>query len=209
MSGGWAAWSGVAALVLILWERIGRRFTWFMLCRTLPYVSDQSMRVVVRPVGRVKRCWLWFLSLLWPRQYRVFANELVGRYCGFPQAVTDFPFDPEPVFMEAQLYLNNRKQRRQRRRAIHAHRVGCFNRRIKCDNGCGTLYGDTHPGFVTSEPLNGWTCTSHKCSHRERHYCGKCESGWSDEPKVDGETALSPNSVPCSPQQAQYPVDVL
>ena len=30
---GWAAWTGVAALVLILWERLSRRFTWWVLCR--------------------------------------------------------------------------------------------------------------------------------------------------------------------------------
>ena len=41
LSGGWAAWTGVAALVLILWERLSRRFTWFMLCRTLPYVATR------------------------------------------------------------------------------------------------------------------------------------------------------------------------
>ena len=60
----WAAWTGVAALVLILWERLSRRVTWWVLCTSLPYVADEYQRGIFRPIGRAKRRWLWFLSLL-------------------------------------------------------------------------------------------------------------------------------------------------
>ena len=161
----------MAALVLILWERLSRRFTWFMLCRTLPYVANECFRP-----GRVKRRWLWFLSLLWPRPYRVFGNELVYRYLGFRREIAPLSVDPESAFMEARLYAKSRDESRQRRPAIRTHRDGYFKQRIKCANGCGTPYGTTRPGFATDAPLNGWTCTSHTCSLREPHYCGRCEA---------------------------------
>ena len=173
----WAAWTGVAALVLILWERLSRRFTWWALCRTLPYVADEYQRGIFRPIGRAKRRWLWFLSLLWPRHHRVFTNELVAQYCGFEQIIAPLPFDTEPVFLEARLYAKKRDERRQRRPAVRAHRDGYFKQRIKCANGCGTAYGDALPGFFpTDAQLNDWTCVSHKCSLLEPHYCGSCEA---------------------------------
>lgn len=172
----WAAWTGVAALVLILWERLSRRFTWFMLCRTLPYVANEYEQSVFRPLGRTKRRWLWFLSLLWPRPYQVFGNELVCRYLGFEPEITPLPVDPESAFMEARLYAESRDKRRQRQPAISAHRDGYFKQRIKCANGCGTPYGKTRSGFSTDAPPNGWTCVSPKCSLREPHYCGRCDA---------------------------------
>lgn len=173
-SSGWIAWTGVAALVLILWERLSRRFTWFMLCRTLPYVANEWERSLCRPLGRVKRRWLWFLSLLWPRAHRVFAVELVLRYLGLQPDIAQLPFDTEPVFLEARLYAKKRQGRYQRRPATRTHRDGYFKQRIKCANGCGTPYGKTRSGFSTDAPLNGWTCVSHTCSLREPHYCGRC-----------------------------------
>lgn len=170
----WAAWAGVVALVLILWERLSRRFNWWMLCRTLPYLATEFQRGYLNPIQGVKRYWLWFLTLLWPREHRVFANELIARYCGREESVTPLPFDPEPAFVEATLYTEKRHEKRQRRPAIRAHRRGYFHQRIKCSDNCGTPYGKPHAGFWTTKPMHGWTCTAHKCSLLEPHYCGSC-----------------------------------
>lgn len=170
----WAAWAGVAALFLILWERLSQRFNWWMLCRTLPYVATEFQRGYLNPIQGLKQYWLWFLTLLWPREQRVFANELVARFCGFEESVTPLPFDPEPAFMEARLYAKKRHEKRQRRPVIRAHRYGYFHQRIKCSDNCGTRYGKPHPGFWTTQPMHGWTCKARKCSLLEPHYCGSC-----------------------------------
>ena len=195
MNADWAAWTAVAALLLILWERFSRRFTWWALCRTLPYLADECQRDIFQPMGRAKGRWLWFLSLLWPRQHRVFANELVAQYLGFEQIIAPLPFDTEPVFLEARLYAKKRHDKRQRRLAVRAHRDGYFKQRIKCANGCGTSYGDTLAGFSSSRLLNSWTCVSHKCSLREPHYCGRCDlelrGFFEDDSKKVGELVAS------------------
>lgn len=173
---GWAAWAGVAALVLILWERLSRRFTWWVLCRTLPYLANEVEQGLLHPTGRVKRFWMWFLSLLWPRQHRVFANELIAQFCGFSENAVPLPFDTEPVFLEARLNEKKRHERRKRRSAIRAHRTGYLRKRIKCATECGTRYGERQPGYWTTGVLWGWSCTDHDCTLVELHYCGRCSA---------------------------------
>ena len=179
MSAGWAAWSGVAALVLILCERFIPRFRWWLLCRTLPYFSVVYGSSILRPPGRVKRTWLSFLAWLWPRPYRVFVSEVVGRYWWLEPAGTELPFDPQPAFMEARVYKARRDQKRLlrtwRRPAIRAHRAGFFRQRIRCDNGCGTPYGESPHGFSAGGVLNRWTCTRRDCDLSGEHYCRRCD----------------------------------
>ena len=166
----------MAALVLILWERLSRRFTWWVLCRSLPYISEAAHRHGLVARRRLVDWWMTVLMLLWPRPYRVFFKEVIWSYLGFEREFTPMPFDPEPALLEAKLYAEKRRHSRIRRSAVRAHRDGYFKQRIKCSNGCGTPYGQAAPGYSDSSPLNGWSCMEDKCSLREPHYCGRCEA---------------------------------
>ena len=146
------------------------------MCRTLPYVADEYQPGIFRPIGRVKRRWLWFLSLLWPRHHRVFANELVAQYCGFEQVIAPLPFDTEPVFLEARLYAQERHDRRQRRPLFVPIETGTSNSASSAPMGAGQPTATPLPGFSTGALLNGWSCVSHRCSLLEPHYCGRCHA---------------------------------
>ena len=166
----------MAALVLILWERLSRRFTWWVLCRSLPYVAEDAYNRWRLPRRRLEDWWITVLFCLWPRPYRVFRNEVVCRRLGFDAEIVPMPFDPEPAFLEAKLYAEKRRVRRLERSAVRAHRDGYFKQRIKCFNGCGTPYGQASPGFSRSAHLNGWSCMKDRCSLRKPHYCGRCDA---------------------------------
>ena len=192
----------MAALVLILWERLSRRFTWWVLCRSLPYVATSTHRHLLLPRRRLVGWWIAVLFFLWPRQYRVFRGEVVCRYLGFDPEITPMPFDPEPAFLEAKLYAEKRRVGRMRRPAVRAHRDGYFKQRIKCSNGCGTGYGDALPGFFpTDAQLNDWTCVSHKCSLLEPHHCGRCDPElrgfFADDESEVGEQVAASSTVSC------------